>query len=110
MAGYSSTGHKHRSAYPAKWFNQFVNWPRGSLVRENLDTLRRDFRASILDVNDGITTAAGMAEAFISAGAATKTLLLAGTAIILAGGSALAGARYSEVRTEWEVNHALSRG
>jgi hypothetical protein len=34
-------------------------------------------------------------------------LLLAGTAVILAGGSAAAGARYSEARTEWEMDRAL---
>ena len=34
-------------------------------------------------------------------------MLLAGTAVILAGGSAAAGARYSEVRTEWEMDRAL---
>ena len=84
-----------------------VNWLRGSMIKDNLHTLRRDAQASILDVNDGITSAAGITEGFVSAGATTKTLLLAGTAIILAGGSAVAGARYTEVRTEWEVKHAL---
>jgi VIT1/CCC1 family predicted Fe2+/Mn2+ transporter len=84
-----------------------VNWVRGSMVRDPLKALRPHAQASIADVNDGITSAAAIAEGFVSAGASTRTLLLAGTAVILAGGSAVAGARYSEVRTEWEVDHAL---
>jgi VIT1/CCC1 family predicted Fe2+/Mn2+ transporter len=77
------------------------------MARDLLKTLRPHAQASIVDVNDGITSAAGIAEGFVSAGASTRTLLLAGTAVILAGGSAVAGARYTEVRTEWEVNRAL---
>ena len=84
----------------------FVSWLRSSIDRVNLDALRDHARASILDVNDGITSAAGIAEGFISAGASTTTLLFAGTAVILAGGSAAAGARFSEVRTEWEMDRA----
>ena len=64
-------------------------------------------RESILDVNDGIVSAAGIAEGFASAGASTHTLLIAGVVTILAGGCAAAGARYTEVRTEWEMNHAI---
>jgi vacuolar iron transporter family protein len=64
-------------------------------------------RESVLDVNDGIVTAAGIAEGFASAGASTNTLALAGIATIIAGGLALAGARYTEVLTEWEMNRAL---
>lgn len=64
-------------------------------------------RESILDVNDGIATAAGIAEGFGTAGASTGTLLLAGAAVILAGGLAAAGARYTEERTEWEMNRRL---
>jgi vacuolar iron transporter family protein len=84
-----------------------VNWVRGSMVKDHLDILRPHAQASIVDVNDGIATAAGIAEGFVSAGAPTRTLLLAGTVVILAGGSAVAGARYAEVRTEWEMNRAL---
>jgi vacuolar iron transporter family protein len=84
-----------------------VDWVLGGRVRDQLDSLRPHAQASIVDVNDGIMSAAGVAEGFVSAGASTRTLLLAGTAVIIAGGSAVAGARYSEVRTEWEVNHAL---
>jgi VIT1/CCC1 family predicted Fe2+/Mn2+ transporter len=45
-----------------------------------------------------------MAEGFASAGASTGTVLLAGAAVILAGGLAAAGRRYSEQRTEWEMH------
>ena len=49
-----------------------VNWLR--MGKANLDTLRRDTQTSILDVNDGITSAAGITEGFVSAGASTKAL------------------------------------
>ena len=84
-----------------------VSWVRGSTNRVNLEVLRDHARESILDVNDGITSAAGIAEGFISAGASTGTLLFAGAAVISAGRSAAAGARVSEVRTEWEMDRAL---
>jgi vacuolar iron transporter family protein len=64
-------------------------------------------RESILDANDGIVTAAGVAEGFAKAGASTGTLLLAGAVVIVAGGLAAAGARYSEERTEWEMDRGL---
>lgn len=64
-------------------------------------------RESILDVNDGIVSAAGIAEGFASAGAPTRTLLFAGAAVVLAGGLAAAAARYSEERTEYERNRSL---
>jgi VIT1/CCC1 family predicted Fe2+/Mn2+ transporter len=84
-----------------------VSWVNGSWVKDHLLALGLHAPASVVDVNDGITSAAGIAEGFITAGVSTRTLLLAGTAVVLAGGSAVAGARYSEVRTEWEVNRAL---
>ena len=83
-----------------------LNWLRGSIARGNPEIRRDRAAASILDVNDGIMSAAGVTEGFLSAGVPGRTLLLAGTAVILAGGSAVAGARYSEVRTEWELNRA----
>jgi vacuolar iron transporter family protein len=64
-------------------------------------------RESILDMNNGIVTAAGIAEGFAAAGASTRTLLLAGAAVIFTGGLAAAGARYAEVRTEWEMDRSL---
>ena len=68
---------------------------------------RANARDSILDVNDGIVSAAGIAEGFAGAGASTHTLLIAGVTLMLAGGCAAAGARYTEARTEWEMNRAL---
>jgi len=64
-------------------------------------------RESILDANDGIVTAAGLAEGLAAGGASTGTLLLAGAAVIVAGGLAAAGARYTEERTEWEMDRRL---
>src|ERR1700729_4252860 len=101
-------------AYPAPRFFSYqeqarwalVNWLGRVLGGDNPIAFRDRVTASILDANDGITSSAGIAEGFLSAGASTATLLFAGTALILAGGSAAAGARYSEVRTEWELDHA----
>ena len=50
-----------------------MSWERGSINRVNLEALRDHARASILDVNEGIISAAGIAEGFISAGASTST-------------------------------------
>jgi VIT1/CCC1 family predicted Fe2+/Mn2+ transporter len=83
-----------------------MKWLQGAMSRDNLEAMRDRARESILDINDGITSAAGIAEGFLSAGASVTTLLFAGTAVILAGGSAAGGARYTEVRTEWEMNRA----
>jgi len=82
-----------------------VKWSRPGAAR--FEAWRGRARESILEVNDGIVSAAGIAEGFASVGASPQTLLLTGTSVILAGGLAAAGARYSEVRTEWEMNRAL---
>lgn len=68
---------------------------------------REHARDSILEINDGIASAAGIAEGFASAGATVHTLLLAGLTVIVAGALVAAGARYSEVHTEWEMNRSL---
>jgi VIT1/CCC1 family predicted Fe2+/Mn2+ transporter len=82
-----------------------VRWPRPDAALS--EAWRKRTRESILEVNDGIVSAAGLAEGFASAGASLPTLLLTGAAVILAGGLAAAGARYTEVHTEWEMNRAL---
>ncbi|HEU5267485.1 MAG TPA: VIT1/CCC1 transporter family protein [Jatrophihabitans sp.] len=82
-----------------------MNWL--GIDTEKLEEWRDRARESILEVNDGIVSAAGVAEGFASAGAGLRTLLFAGLAVILAGGLAAAGARYTEVRTEWEMNRTL---
>jgi hypothetical protein len=60
---------------PTRLFSRVrgTTWLRGSIDRDKLEVLRRHARESILDVNDGITPAAGIAESFISAGASTRT-------------------------------------
>jgi vacuolar iron transporter family protein len=80
-----------------------VKWSRPDAAL--FEAWRGRARESILEVNDGIVSAAGIAEGFASVGASFRTLLFAGTSVTLAGG--LAGARYTEVRTEWEMNRAL---
>ena len=82
-----------------------MNWSRPDAAL--FEAWRGRARESILEVNDGIVSAAGIAEGFASVGASLRTLLFAGTSVILAGGLAAAGARYTEVRTEWEMNRAL---
>jgi hypothetical protein len=49
-----------------------VDWLPGSIIRDNLEALRDRARKSILDINDGITSAAGVAEGFISAAACQR--------------------------------------
>ena len=66
---------------------------------DDLEGWRQRARESILDLNDGIVSAAGIAEGFASAGAGTGTLLVAGVATILAGGFTAAAGRYTEIRT-----------
>jgi VIT1/CCC1 family predicted Fe2+/Mn2+ transporter len=82
-------------------------WLRRDIGSDELEAWRLRVRASVLDLNDGIVSAAGIAEGFASAGASDSVLLVAAAATVLAGGLAAAGARYTEVRTEWERNRAL---
>jgi VIT1/CCC1 family predicted Fe2+/Mn2+ transporter len=84
-----------------------VSWLRAFLGVGDDEDWREHARESILDVNDGIASAAGIAEGFAKAGASTRTLILAGLAVIIAGGLAAAGARFGEERTEWEMKHNL---
>jgi vacuolar iron transporter family protein len=85
---------------PVKWLHRIV-------AADDLEAWRLRAQDSILDINDGIVSAAGLAEGFARSGASTSLLVFAGVAIILAGGLAAAGARYTEVRNEWEMNHTL---
>jgi vacuolar iron transporter family protein len=84
-----------------------VSWVQRVIEARDFEGWRDHARESILDVNDGIVSAAGIAEGFASAGAPTRTLVLAGAAVVLAGGLAAAGARYSEERTEYERDRSL---
>jgi VIT1/CCC1 family predicted Fe2+/Mn2+ transporter len=87
--------------------NDRVSWRGWLLGSGDRGRWSERARESILDANEGIVTAAGIAEGFASAGASTSTLLFTGAAVILAGGLAAAGRRYSEERTEWEMNLSL---
>jgi vacuolar iron transporter family protein len=84
-----------------------VSWLERVVGADRRENWGEHARESILDANDGIVTAAGLAEGLATAGASTHTLLLAGAAVILAGGLAAAGARYTEERTEWEMDRRL---
>ena len=84
-----------------------MSWLKRVIGNEAREQWSTHARESILDVNDGIATAAGLAEGVATAGASSSTLLVAGVAVIVAGGFAAAGARYSEARTEWEMNSKL---
>lgn len=81
--------------------------PTFELDSARLAAWRENARDSIVEINDGIATAAGVAEGFATAGATVRTLLLGGLTVIVAGALAVAGAKYSEVRTEWEMNRSL---
>ena len=85
-----------------------MRWLHRVMGSDELEVWRLRARASVLDLNDGIVSAAGVAEGFASAGASDSVLLVAAVTTVLAGGSASAGARYTEVRTEWEMNRALA--
>jgi VIT1/CCC1 family predicted Fe2+/Mn2+ transporter len=84
-----------------------MNWLRRALLTHDRRGWRERARESILDVNDGIVSAAGIAEGFATAGASTRALLFAGLTVILAGGFSAAASRYAEERTEWEIDHSL---
>jgi VIT1/CCC1 family predicted Fe2+/Mn2+ transporter len=64
-------------------------------------------RESIVDLNDGIVSAAGVAEGFAAAGASTRALVFAGATVVVTGGFAAAASRYAEERTEWEMHHGM---
>jgi VIT1/CCC1 family predicted Fe2+/Mn2+ transporter len=83
-----------------------VRWVRG-LAPGGDEAWRERARASVLDVNDGIVTAAGIAEGLASAGASHTVVFFAGAATLLGGSVAAAAARYSEEQTEIEMNRSL---
>jgi VIT1/CCC1 family predicted Fe2+/Mn2+ transporter len=84
-----------------------MTWLQSVFLLDDRKGWRERTRESIVDLNDGIVTAAGIAEGFAAAGASTRALLLAGTTMVLAGGFAAAASRYGEERTEWEMNSHL---
>ncbi|HST17767.1 MAG TPA: VIT1/CCC1 transporter family protein [Gaiellaceae bacterium] len=84
-----------------------MSWLRRLFLTDDRAGWSERARESILDLNDGIVSAAGVAEGFTTAGASTRALVLAGATVIVAGGSAAAASRYSEERTEWEMVRRL---
>src|SRR5262245_45692153 len=82
-------------------------WLQRALLIDDRKGWRERARESIVDLNDGIVTAAGIAEGFAAAGASTRALVFAGATVVLTGGFAAAASSYSEERTEWEMNHRL---
>ena len=64
-------------------------------------------RSMIVEANDGIVATAGVVEGFAGAGATGPSLLIAALSTMLAGGIALAGARYAEEAAEREARLAV---
>jgi VIT1/CCC1 family predicted Fe2+/Mn2+ transporter len=84
-----------------------MTWVRRLFLLDDRQGWRERARESILDLNTGIVSAAGIAEGFATAGASTRALLFTGATVIVAGGFSAAASRYSEELTEWEMNHGL---
>jgi VIT1/CCC1 family predicted Fe2+/Mn2+ transporter len=82
-------------------------WLQRVLLIEDRKAWLERARESVVDLNDGIVTAAGVAEGFAAAGASTRALVFAGATVILTGGFAAAASKYGEERTEWEMNNRL---
>src|SRR6516165_6305100 len=95
------TGSAHTSSSPA------LRWLQQVLLIDDRRGWRDRARESIVDLNDGIVSAAGVAEGFAAAGASTRALVFAGATIVLTGGFAAAASCYAEERTEWEMHHHM---
>ena len=64
-------------------------------------------RSMIVEANDGIVATAGVVEGFAGAGATGPSLVIAALSTMVAGGIALAGARYAEEAAEREARLAV---
>jgi VIT1/CCC1 family predicted Fe2+/Mn2+ transporter len=84
-----------------------MKWLQRALLIDDRKGWRERARESIVDLNDGIVSAAGIAEGFAAAGASTRALVFAGATVVLTGGFAAAASAYGEERTEWEMHHRL---
>lgn len=60
-------------------------------------------RAAVFGVNDGLVSNAGLIMAMAGAGSSPETILIAGTAGLLAGGFSMAAGEYVSVRTQREL-------
>ena len=82
-----------------------MRWLQRALLIDDRRGWRDRTRESIVDLNDGIVSAAGIAEGFAAAGASTRALVFAGATVVLTGGFASGASRYVEERTEWEMHN-----
>src|SRR5215471_3676864 len=81
-----------------------MRWLQRAFLIDDRKGWHERARESIVDLNDGIVSAAGIAEGFVAAGASTRALVFAGATVILIGGFAAAASCYAEERTEWEMH------
>ena len=84
-----------------------MGWLQRVLLIDDREGWRDRVRESIVDLNDGIVSAAGIAEGFAAAGASTRAFVFVGATVVLIGGFAAAASCYVEERTEWEMHHSL---
>jgi hypothetical protein len=84
-----------------------MRWLQRVLLIDDRKGWHERVRESIVDLNDGIVSAAGIAEGFAAAGASTQALVFAGATVVLTGGFAAAASCYAEERTEWEMHKRL---
>jgi VIT1/CCC1 family predicted Fe2+/Mn2+ transporter len=84
-----------------------MTWLQRVLLIDDRKGWRERTRESIVDLNDGIVTAAGIGEGFAAAGASTRAIVFAGAAVVVTGGFAAAAGCYGEERTEWEIDNRL---
>ena len=64
-------------------------------------------RQWVVDANDGIIATAGLLEGFAGAGAEDRTLVIAASAMIVAGALALAGAKWAEEAGELDAERLI---
>jgi VIT1/CCC1 family predicted Fe2+/Mn2+ transporter len=84
-----------------------MRWLQRVLLIDDGRGWRERARESIVDLNDGIVSASGIAEGFAAAGASTRALVFAGATVVVTGGLASGASRYAEERTEWEMHHRM---
>jgi len=82
-------------------------WLQRLLLIDDRKGWRERARESIVDLNDGIVSAAGIAEGFAAAGASTRALVFAGATVVITGGFAAGASCYAEERTEWEMHNRM---
>ena len=75
-----------------------MRWLHHALLIDDRRGWRERARESIVDLNDGIVSAAGIAEGFAAAGASTRALVFAGATFVVTGGFAAAASCYAEER------------